>query len=115
MGENLIPILGFGIPLLIILGGFLIAITAILTKAASNRRELELKYKQIQPVSNTSEIEALKSEVAAFKDMSTQYDMSLEHTLERIEQRLARLEQAEYRPNVNSVQTDPVQTVGLRR
>ena len=115
MNENLIPILGFGIPLLVILGGFLIAITAILTKAAAHRRELELKYKQIQPVSNAGELEALKGEVAAFKDMSTQYDISLEHTLERIEQRLARLEQAEYRPNVNSVVDDAVQTTGLRR
>jgi len=122
MNENLIPILGVCIPLGIILGGFLLAITAILTKAAARRRELELKYKQIQPAANAGEIAALKeevaafkNEVAAFKDMSTQYDMSVEHTLERIEQRLARIEQPEYRPSVNSVETDAVQTIGLRR
>jgi len=115
MNDNLAPILGFGIPLLIILGGILVSITAILTKAAAHRRELELKYMQIQPVSNAGEIESLKNEVAAFKDMSTQYDMSVEHALERIEQRLARLEHVEYRPNVNSVETDAVQKIGLRR
>jgi hypothetical protein len=112
--HDIIPMIGLAIPIVGMLGGFLIAITAILTKASARRHEMELKYKQAAPVSRDLEIKALKEELASFKDTSTQYDMSLEHTLQRIEQRISRLEQPEYRPNVNPVESEPVQTIGRR-
>ena len=39
-----------------------------------------------------SEFDALRVELARLRDTSTQYDISIQHTLEDVQQRLARLE-----------------------
>ena len=112
--NDLIPLVAISLPVIAILGGFSVAITAILTKAAARRHELELTHKQIATSAKDAEIKALREELAAFKDTSTQYDMTIEQAFQRIEHRITRLEQPEYRPNVNSSEAEPVQTVGRR-
>jgi hypothetical protein len=43
-------------------------------------------------------IKALREEIAALRDTSTQFDLSIEHAVTRLDERVARMEQRAIRP-----------------
>ena len=59
------------------------------------------------------EVKALRAEVAALRDTSTQFDLSLEHAVQRLEERVNRGEKAA--PLKSHSVTEEVQPVGLHR
>jgi TolA-binding protein len=62
---------------------------------AYDERKLKIRTLGQNPVgvdSLKSEIDAVRQEVARLRDTSTQYDISIQHTLEDMQQRLERLE-----------------------
>jgi len=88
MGE----IIGFSIPIVAIVGG----ITASVIK-----RMIEFKEKQLEVQSRMTsapnenllrQIEMLRQEVAQLRDTSQAYDLTIDHQLQRVDQRLEFLE-----------------------
>jgi hypothetical protein len=80
------------IPVIAILGAFGTSIIKTIIRSAERRHEMSLAARTNPIQSSNSELSALRSELTAYKDASTQYDVSLDHVLQRIEQRLDRLE-----------------------
>ena len=58
------------------------------------------------------ELRALRTEVATLRDTSTQFDLSLEHAVQRLEERVSRGEKAAP-PKPHAV-TEETQSAGLR-
>ena len=58
------------------------------------------------------ELKALRTEVAALRDTSTQFDLSLEHAVQRLEERVSRNENAAP-PKAQPTREEP-QRLGLR-
>jgi predicted nucleic acid-binding Zn-ribbon protein len=106
MGHDTIWVL---IPLLAIGGGIVKGILS----SQERRLELRLQAQQGQNASVTEQIAALRQELAALRDTSTQFDVSVEQSVQRLEDRLGRLET---KSTVQSVITteDISQRVGLR-
>ena len=80
------------IPVVAILGGLGKSIVETIVQSAERRHQMSLAAKQNPIQSSSSEFSALRAELTSYKDASTQYDMSLDHVLQRIEHRLDRLE-----------------------
>ncbi len=88
----------------------------------SRERQLELRLKMAQEQNKKAgtadgsvmaEVAALRAELAALRDTSTQYDISIEHTMQHIEQRVGRLEsKSTYSPV--SVPEEETQRLGIR-
>jgi predicted nuclease with TOPRIM domain len=85
---------------------FLVPITAIvlgvggsiiqnILKSQERRLELRLQSQQGTNEEVTTQLKALRAEIAGLRDTSTQFDMSLEHTVQRLEERLGRIESKE--------------------
>lgn len=74
------------------------------------RTEIRLQNQQGQNDEVLRQITALRQEVAGLRDTSTQFDMALEQTVHRLEQRVAHLEARS--PATSEAET--VQRVGLR-
>jgi len=84
--------LGVLIPILAV-GGWIIPVTVkSVLKSQERRLELQMQAQQGQNDAVTQQIAALRQEVAALRDTSTQFDMSLEHGVQRLEERMGRVE-----------------------
>lgn len=105
---------------IVILFGSMGIIGAVVARMWFSHEERKMKLRS--QGSNTAEVDALRSEieglraeVARLRDTSTQYDISIQHTLEDMQQRL---ERAEGRRGSSSPATradEPAQeTIGLR-
>jgi len=102
---------GLAIPIVAICGGIIVAIVKIISRALTRRHEIELTLKQTQTVTSDVVLNSLREEIAAFKDLSTKYDMSVEHMLQRLEQRIARLESNSYDATTHVIEPSTIQTV----
>jgi hypothetical protein len=95
----------------------------------SRERQMELRLKMIQEQNKKAgkgdgnaltEIAALRAELAALRDTSTQYDISLEHTMQRIEHTVQHVEQRVGRLETKSATTKAAvlekerQQIGIR-
>lgn len=108
----MIPIIGVSIPLVAIAG----SIIQNVLKSQERRMEMRLRAQQGQNEDVTQQLAALRAEVAGLRDTSTQFDMSLEHSVERLEERIGRIE-TKTAPAVRSVaapQPEETRHVGLR-
>jgi hypothetical protein len=88
----------------------------------SRERQLELRLQMAQEQNNKAgkadgsvmaEVAALRAELASLRDTSTQYDISIEHTMQRIEQRVGRLETKSAVVPVKAPEEEP-QRLGTR-
>jgi hypothetical protein len=76
----------------------------------SDERKIELRRTAaIEPET----IKALRDEIAALRETCTQFDLAMEHTVQRIDERVGRLEQRAIRP-ASAAQPD-AERVSLRR
>ena len=84
-GEELIGLVSvgmvFGIPML-----------AIWTSHRRKMLELQIQLKGQNSNVSSNSIESLREEIRALRDTSTQYDVSFDNALQRIEQRVGSLE-----------------------
>ncbi len=80
------------IPILAV-GGWIIPVTVkSVLKSQERRLELQMQAQQGRNEAAAQQIAALRQEIAEMRDTSTQFDMSLEHNVQRLEERLGRVE-----------------------
>ncbi len=74
----------------------IVAIGAGIVKSILNslerQTEMRLRAQQGTNEATAQQIAALKQEVAALRDTSTQFDVSLEQSVQRLEERMGRME-----------------------
>jgi sensor histidine kinase regulating citrate/malate metabolism len=68
-------------------------ITATVLWYRKEMLEMELERRRLSNQEVIAQIEALRQELAQLRDTSTQYDMSLQMTLETLQERVRMLEQ----------------------
>ena len=90
MMEELIPLAA----VVFIFGPVLfIPITAMVLKHRKEMLQMELERRRLSNQEVLAQIEALRNELTQLRDTSTQYDMSLQATLETLQERVRTLEQ----------------------
>lgn len=72
---------------------FSIPITAIYTSHRRQMMEMKLKMHQGTDENVASELREIKQQLVSLRDTTTQYDMSFDVALQRMESRLGHLEQ----------------------
>ena len=72
--------------------------------------EMQLRLREPAAVGNHAEIEALRQEIRTLRDTSTQYDLSFDTALQRMERRVEGIEN-----RVQSLQSNDMIQVGNRR
>jgi sensor histidine kinase regulating citrate/malate metabolism len=84
-----------GLALIVCLFGPLlfVPITAMVLKHRKEMLQMELEKRRLSNQEVVAQIEALRQELAQLRDTSTQYDMSLQATLETLQERVRMLEQ----------------------
>jgi len=100
MGELtgfLAVLLIFGTPLLCTIAYFIY-------KANERRQQLDIQARQSQDYAADARFAALQSELAQLRDTSTQHAVSLQHALERMEQRMEHVERRVF--NTADVQSE---------
>jgi uncharacterized coiled-coil protein SlyX len=107
MGPETIWIL---IPLVAVGGG----IVKNILSSQEKRLEMRLNAQQGQNEDVTRQIAALRAEVAALRETSTQYDLSFEHMVQRLEDRLGRIETKSAAQSATPSTEETPQRVGLR-
>jgi hypothetical protein len=100
------------IPLAAIVLGIATSMLKMSLKSQETRLELRLRLQQEKDAAQNQQIEALRAEVASLRDTSTQFDMSLQQTLDGINARVQSLEQARRGYTSPSTQEEQVQRVG---
>ena len=110
MDAILIPIIGVSIPILAI-GG---SIVQSILKSQERRLEMRLQAQQGKNEDVTRQIETMRAEIAGLRDTSTQFDMSLEHSIERLEERVGRVETKTAPRPATVSQPEESQPLGLR-
>jgi glucose-6-phosphate-specific signal transduction histidine kinase len=70
-----------------------VPITAMVLKHRKEMLEMELERRRLSNQEVIAQIEAIRQELAQLRDTSTQYDMSLQMTLETLQERVRMLEQ----------------------
>jgi len=70
-----------------------IPITAMVLKHRKEMLQMELERRRLSNQEVIAQIEAIRQELAQLRDTSTQYDMSLQATLETLQERVRMLEQ----------------------
>ena len=83
-------------------------------KSQERRLELRLRAQQGQNEDVTRQIEALRVELAALRDTTTQYDLTNDHVVQRLEERLGRLETRSAVTSVSMPEEPPVQRLNSR-
>ena len=107
-------ILALSIPIVAIVLGVGGGIIQSILKSQERRLELRLQAQQGKNEDVTHQLEAMRAEIAGLRDTSTQFDMSLEHSVERLEERVGRIEtKAAPRPTTYP-QPEESQPLGLR-
>ena len=80
------------IPLSAIVLGIGSSIVQSILKSQERRMELRLKAQKGQNGEVVKQLEALRAEIAALRDTTTQYDMTNDQIVHRLEERLSRIE-----------------------
>ena len=80
------------IPISAIVLGIGSGIVQSILKSQERRIELRLKAQKGQGSETIKQLEALRAEVAALRDTTTQYDLTNDRIVERLEERLSRIE-----------------------
>lgn len=70
-----------------------VPIAAMVLKHRKEMLEMELEKRRLSNQEIAAQIEALRQELTALRDTSTQYDMSLQANLEMLQERVRHLEQ----------------------
>ena len=83
-------------------------------KSWERRMELQAQRQQGQNDVVVQQLQALRAEVAALRDTSTQFDMSLESAVQRLEHRVERLETKSAARVAVAVGEEASQPVGTR-
>lgn len=105
------------IPITAIVLGVGGGIVQSILKSQERRLQLRLQAQQGQNEDVTRQLDALRAEVVALRDTSTQFDMSLEHSVERLEERVGRVEIRSAPPTVRPAplsRPEETQQAGLR-
>jgi len=90
---------------------FSIRMLAIWTHHKRKMMELQIKLRgQGDTVDSRTEIEALRQEIRSLRDTTTQYDISFDTALQRMESRMEGVER-----QVKAIQSDEVLRVGNGR
>jgi TolA-binding protein len=94
MGQMIfdIIVLVLLIPLSAIVLGIGSGIVQLVLKSSERRMELRLKAQKAQSGDAGKQIELLRAEIAALRDTTTQYDMTNDQIVQRLEERLSRIE-----------------------
>ncbi len=94
MGQMIfdIIVLVLLIPLSAIVLGIGSGIVQLVLKSSERRMELRLKAQKGQSSDVGKQLEALRAEIAALRDTTTQYDMTNDQVVQRLEERLCRIE-----------------------
>ena len=100
------------IPISAIVLGIGSSIVQSVLKSQERRLELRLKLQKGQGSDSVKQIEALKAEIAALRDTTTQYDMTNDHVVQRLEERLSRIEIKTASQSVRSASEDIRQRLG---
>jgi uncharacterized coiled-coil protein SlyX len=106
--------LGVFIPISAIVLGIGAGIVKTITQSQERRLEMRLRLQQGQSDAVTQQIAVLREEVTALRDTSTQFDVSLEQTVQRLEERLGRLETKSAIQGATPAHDEPTQRLGLR-
>lgn len=70
-----------------------VPITAMVLKHRKEMLEMELERRRLSNQQMAAQLDAIREEIAQLRDTSTQYDMSLQATLEALQERVRYLEQ----------------------
>ena len=100
------------IPLSAIVLGIGSGIVQLLLKSSERRLEIRLKLQKGQSGDVGKQIAALKAEIAALRDTTTQYDMTNDQIVQRLEERLSRIEIKTASQSVHSATEDIRQRLG---
>jgi hypothetical protein len=79
-------------PVIISLFLFAVPVWIVAIRTRHTERMAEISRAQASSEASSSEIAALREEVAKLRDTTTQYDLSVEHALQELNQRLAVVE-----------------------
>ena len=104
----------FLIPITAIVFGIGSSIIKSVLRSQERRLEMRLQTQQGQNDVVTQQLAALRAEIAALRDTSTQFDMSLENTVQRLEERVSRIEARTTSRIVTPAAEEPSQQVGTR-
>ena len=104
----------FMIPITAIVLGIGNSIVQSILKSQERRMELRLQAQQGQSEDVLRQIASLRAEIADLRDTSTQFDMSLEQTVQRLEEKVARLGARGQSPTIPAVPPEETQRLGLR-
>jgi hypothetical protein len=80
------------IPITAIVLGIGTGLVKLILESAEKRLEMKLRLQQGKDSGVKEQFDALRAEIAALRDTSTQFDMSLQHTLEGLESRIQNVE-----------------------
>jgi hypothetical protein len=81
------------IPVSAIVLGIGTGLVKIILESAEKRLEMRLRLQQGADSGVKDQIDALRAEIAGLRDTSTQFDMSLQHSLEGLSERMRAVEQ----------------------
>ncbi len=98
------------IPLSAIVLGIGSGIVQLVLKSSERRMELRLKAQKGQSSDVVKQIEALRAEIAALRDTTMQYDMTNDQIVQRLEERLSRIE---IKTAARSASEEPLQRTRL--
>lgn len=104
----------FLVPITAIVLGIGSGIVQSILKSQERRLELRLQAQQGQNEDVTRQLAALRAEIASLRDTSTQFDMSVEHAVQRLEEKVARIESKGQASAIPAPMTEETQRVGLR-
>ena len=84
--------LGIMVPISAIVLGIGSGIVQSVLKSQERRIELRLKAQKGQNGDVAKQLEAMRAEIAALRDTTTQYDLTNDQIVQRLEERLSRIE-----------------------
>jgi len=97
------------VPIVAIVGGLATAIIKSLITSSERRMQMRMMTQQGVDEATRQQIEALKLEVAQLRDTTTQFALSLEQTVTRLDQRVGHIESGSTRtPNEAAAPYIPV-------
>lgn len=104
-------IIAVSIPIVAIVMGVGSDMVKRILQSQERRMEMKLRLQQGKTNESQAEMDALRREIAALRDTSTQFDVSLSSSVERLEQRMGRVETKQA---ASSALPDEAQTLGRR-
>lgn len=84
-------------------------------KSQERRMEMRLRAQQGQNDTVIHQLDAIRAEIASLRDTTTQYDLTNDHVVQRLEERLSRLEtRTAARPATPQTEGETVQRLNTR-